>query len=225
MNGPLVLAIESATSCVGCALGTPAGVLASTHSTRGRHHAESLAPQIQQVVAEAGAVIADIEMIAVDVGPGLYTGLRVGITTARAMAHTLSVPMLAVTSVEAIAHANRNSGALTVAIDARRGEVFHSTFVFDSTGAMTGSEPGVATADQVDTRESTIVVGDGALVYAESFARLGLTVDVDAVHLPMPEAVLELAVSRLDKAVDPTAIEPLYLRRPDAVAKWEGAAR
>lgn len=223
MSARLVLAIESATSCVGCALGTPDGVIASTYSTRGRRHAESLAPQIEFVAAQAGVAITDIEMVAVDVGPGLYTGLRVGITTARAMAHTLAVPMLPITSLEAIAYSNRGSGDMTVAIDARRGEVFHSTFVVGADGALTGTEPKVGPAAEIVRADSNRVVGDGALVYAEAFTQLGLTVDHDAVHLPLPDAILELALGRLGRAVDATAVEPLYLRRPDAVAKWEGA--
>lgn len=221
MSGPLVLAIESATSCVGCALGTPDGVIASTYSTRGRRHAESLAPQIEFVAAQAGIAITDIEILAVDVGPGLYTGLRVGITTARAMAHMLKVPMVAVTSLEALAHANRVGGDLVCAIDARRREVFHAAFTFDQSGTMTGTVPAVSEADAVPTDGPTRVVGDGALVYSDTFTANGLRVDTEAGHLPLPDSILAVALSRLDRAVDPVGIEPLYLRRPDAVAKWE----
>jgi len=223
MTGPFVLAIESATSCVGCALGTPDGVIASTYSARGRRHAESLAPQIEFVAQQAGAAITDIEVIAVDVGPGLYTGLRVGITTARAMAHTLGVPMIPVTSLEAIAHANRAGGDMVVAIDARRGEVFHAAFTFDADGAPTGDEPAVGAADSVPNRNLQRVIGDGAMAYVDEFAAAGLSVDATASHLPLPDAILALAVDRLDRAVRPADVHPLYLRRPDAVAKWEGA--
>lgn len=221
MSGPLILAIESATSCVGCALGTSEGILASTYSARGRRHAESLAPQIEFVVGQAGAAITDIDLVAVDVGPGLYTGLRVGIATARAMAHTLGVPMVAVGSLEAIAHANRSGGDMLVAIDARRQEVFHAAFTVDD-GTIAGTEPAVGPVKSIATRPGGRVVGDGALVYADAFAQLGVRVDLDATHLPLPDAVLALAAGRLDRQVAPKEIEPVYLRRPDAVAKWEG---
>jgi len=225
MTTPLVLAIESATSCVGCALGTAGGVIGSTYSTRGRRHAESLAPQIEFLAAQAGVAITDIDMVAVDIGPGLYTGLRVGITTARAMAHTLDVPMLTVTSLEAIAHANRAGGDMVVAIDARRGEVFHASFTVNSDGTLSGTEPTVGPAEDVAANESTRVVGDGALVYADAFAANGLLLDIEATHLPLPDAVLEVALGRVDAAVDAATVLPLYLRRPDAVAKWEAASR
>ncbi|MEQ8842429.1 MAG: tRNA (adenosine(37)-N6)-threonylcarbamoyltransferase complex dimerization subunit type 1 TsaB [Acidimicrobiales bacterium] len=223
MTTPLVLSIESATSCVGCAIGTADGVIASTHSTRARRHAESLAPQIEFVLAQAGVHVTDIEMVAVDVGPGLYTGLRVGITTARAMAHMLGVPMLAVSSLEAIAHANRAGGAMTVTIDARRGEVFHAAFTISPGGSIDGTEPAVGSPSSVPSDGPTRVVGDGVLVHAEALSAAGLHIDADGVHVPSPDSILALATSRLERAVQPVEVQPLYLRRPDAVAKWDMA--
>lgn len=216
----MILAIESAASCVGCAFGSPDGVLASTYTARGRRHAESLAPQIEFVLGQADAAVSDIDCVAVDVGPGLYTGLRVGITTARAMAHTLDVPMVPVSSLDAIAHANRGGGDMIVAIDARRHEVFHCAFTVSADGSLVGTEPRVGPPDGVGVDGVRRVVGDGALVYADVFEHAGLTVDATATHLPLPDAVLELAGARVDEAVAPSQVEPLYLRRPDAVAKW-----
>ena len=84
----LILGIESAGTQVGCAVGGHEGVLASAHSGRGRRHAEALAPQIDFVRRQAGIRLSEIGAVAVDVGPGLFTGLRVGIATAVAMAIT-----------------------------------------------------------------------------------------------------------------------------------------
>lgn len=220
MTGPLVLAIESATSCVGCAIGTPDGVIASTYSARGRRHAESLAPQIEFVAGQSGVALGELEHIAVDVGPGLYTGLRVGITTARAMAHTLGITMVPVTSLDAIAHANRAGGEMIVAIDARRGEVFHAVYSVDADGGLSGTDPAVGPAESIDAGVHRRVVGDGALVYADEFEERELHVDRDASPSPLPDSILALAMTRLDRAVPPAEITPLYLRRPDAVANW-----
>ena len=88
MNAPLVLAIESATARVGCAIGAADVVMASAYSARGRRHAESLVPQIQFIVQQAGVAVRDIEMVAVDVGPGLYTGLRDRKSTRLNSSHT-----------------------------------------------------------------------------------------------------------------------------------------
>ena len=82
----LILGIESATSQVGCAIGGHEGVLASCHSSKGRRHAENLAPQIDFVRRQARIELEEVSVVAVDLGPGLFTGLRVGIATAMATA-------------------------------------------------------------------------------------------------------------------------------------------
>ncbi|MDW3220796.1 MAG: tRNA (adenosine(37)-N6)-threonylcarbamoyltransferase complex dimerization subunit type 1 TsaB [Acidimicrobiales bacterium] len=212
MNAPLILAIESATSCVGCALGTVDGALAATHTVQARRHAESLAPQIRSVLAEAGRAVRDIDIVAVDVGPGLYTGLRVGITTARAMAHTLGVPMVGVTSLEAVAW---QAGVdVTVALDARRREVFHETFT-----AGIGSGPAVGPPTDAIAAGRTLV-GDGAAEYESDVLAAGATVDHTVTAYPLPESILALAAGRVGEAGAPETIRPLYLRAPDAVAKF-----
>jgi tRNA threonylcarbamoyladenosine biosynthesis protein TsaB len=226
VSGPLILAIESATARVGCAMGTVEEIRASTFSARPRRHAESLIPQIRFVADQAGAAIDDIEVVAVDVGPGLYTGLRVGISTARAMAHTLGVPMIAVTSLETIARGARCDDDLVVAIDARRGEVFHSTFLAVDGHLSSGSEPAVSTpealAETLAARAPIRVVGDGAIAHSAVFTARGLAVGDVETAFPSPDDVLRVAAARPNSVVPPTAVEPLYLRRPDAVAKWEG---
>lgn len=222
MTGPLVLAIESATSCVGCAVGTADGVLAAAWSTRGRRHAESLAPQIEFVLDQAGLEAADLEALAVDVGPGLYTGLRVGVTTARAMAHALDVPVVAVSSLDAVAHVNRAGGDATVVLDARRGEVYHAAYTADGSSIVATEACVGAVVDLPDTMPRR-VVGDGVAPYADELRAAGFVIDPDAPAIPRPDAILELAVARIDDAVPPAGIQPRYLRRPDAVAKWEGA--
>ena len=99
----LILGIESAGAQVGCAVGGHEGVLASAHSGRGRRHAEALAPQIEFVRCQAGIELSEVGAVAVDVGPGLFTGLRVGIATAVALAYALGVPMIPVPSLDLMA--------------------------------------------------------------------------------------------------------------------------
>src|SRR5204862_7517057 len=110
----LILGIESATTQVGCAIGGHEGVLASFHSARGKRHAETLAPAIDFVRRQALVEFDDLGAIAVDVGPGLFTGLRVGIATAKALAQTLRVPMIGVSSLDLLAFRVRYTGRLIV---------------------------------------------------------------------------------------------------------------
>ncbi|MCY3805504.1 MAG: tRNA (adenosine(37)-N6)-threonylcarbamoyltransferase complex dimerization subunit type 1 TsaB [bacterium] len=124
----LILGIESASDQCGCALAAEDGVLAETRLALPRRHAEALAPQMRFVCEQAGVALADIEAVAVDHGPGLYTGLRAGLATAKATAAALEIGVVPVGSLEALAYgaaavARPGETVLSV-LDARRGEVF-----------------------------------------------------------------------------------------------------
>ena len=96
----LVLGIETATPQVGVAIGGHEGVIASFHTARDRRHAETLAPAIQFLCAQTQLELNDIGVVAVDIGPGLFTGLRVGLATAKAVAHACKVPMIGISSLD-----------------------------------------------------------------------------------------------------------------------------
>ncbi len=138
-----LLAIESATDMVGVALLRDDGGSAERVHLGGRAHAELLAPAIEEVCAVSGCTVADIDQIAVDVGPGLFTGLRVGVATAKALAQALGIPLLGVGSLDVLAAAVGDAGAeepgagrggpVASVVDARRGEVFAAAFRFDRT--------------------------------------------------------------------------------------------
>lgn len=100
----LILAIETATQSVGVALANEHGVVAHLEVRQGRRHAETVVPAVEQLLAHAEASMADITRIAVDVGPGLFTGLRVGVATAKAYALALDVPIVAISSLELVAY-------------------------------------------------------------------------------------------------------------------------
>lgn len=125
-----ILALETATDVVGCAIGIAGGqTRASMLVGSERSHGEMLAPMIQAVLAEADMSIADIDLIAVDCGPGRYTGIRVGIATAAALAYARSLPVAAVSSTELLAFGARNfNGYIVPVVDARRGEVFYAVY-------------------------------------------------------------------------------------------------
>ena len=142
-----LLAIESATDMVGVALIRDDGASAERVHLGGRAHAELLVPAIEEVCAVSGCKVTDIDRIAVDIGPGLFTGLRVGVATAKALAQALDVPLLGVSSLDvlaaAAAEAARSQAEASVpapaapvvpVVDARRGEVFVAAYRFDRPG-------------------------------------------------------------------------------------------
>src|SRR3954462_11419206 len=160
---------------VGCAVGGVEGVFASFHASRGRRHAETLAPAIEFVCAQARIEMHEISAVAVDGGPGLFTGLRVGVATAKAMAFALRVPMLGLSSLDLLAFPVRHTRRLIVAVvDARRGEVFSACYRHVPGGVQRITEPMVSSppslcSDLVAMAEECLVVGDGAMRYASLF--------------------------------------------------------
>jgi len=221
----LILGIESATGRVGCAIGGHEGVRASVQTTRDRRHAELLAPQIQAACTHAGVDLSDLGAVAVDVGPGLYTGLRVGVTTAITIAHALRVPMVAVSSLDLVAYPLRHTGrTLAVVIDARRGEVFHARYGCLPGGVQRLDGPEVCSPDHVVSQilasaEETLVAGDGAESYVSMFEGLrGVELADPGFAHPSAESLVLLAhaLALREEFVRPDEIEPLYLRRPDA---------
>lgn len=226
----LILGIESATAQVGCAIGGHEGVLASTHSARGRRHAESLAPQIEFILSQARIEISEISVVAVDVGPGLYTGLRVGISTAMATAFGLSVPMIGVSSLDLLAFPARYTRRLIVAtIDARRGELFTAFYRQVPGGVQRVSEPRVVTPEDLAgelqaASTECLVVGDGALRYRELLEGIKkVEIADDSLAYPSAASLVTLAHARAlrEEFVQPAEIAPLYLRRPDAEVNWQ----
>lgn len=225
----LILGVTTATQQVGCAIGGHEGVLASAHSARGKRHAETLVPSIDFVRTQARVELNDVSVIAVDVGPGLFTGLRVGIAAAKAMAHALRVPMVGISSLDLLAWPVRHSAREIVAVvDARRGEVFHARYRPTPGGVqrLAGpvvSEPRELRADLQASDTEYLLVGDGALRYAEEWDDM-VRVEMAEQYLAYPNAasLVQLAHARAlrEDFVQPWELEPLYLRPPDAEINW-----
>jgi tRNA threonylcarbamoyladenosine biosynthesis protein TsaB len=230
----LILGVESATAQVGCAIGGHEGVLASTHSSRAKRHAESLIPAVEFVSRQARVPLPDISVVAVDVGPGLFTGLRVGVASAKAIAQALRVPMIGVSSLDLLAFPARFSSRLIVAvIDARRGELFYAFYRQVPGGVQRFSERRLASPDDLAsellaTGEDTLLVGDGAIRYADRFVDRGNVeiVDQGLAH-PSARSLVQLAHARAlrEEWVQPWELSVLYVRRPDAEINWSTRER
>src|SRR3954454_747870 len=230
----IILGIETATTRVGCAIGGVEGVLASFQATRGRRHAETLTPAIEFVCQQARVEFKEISALAVDIGPGLFTGLRVGVATAKAMAQALPVPMIGFSRLDLLAFAVRYSGRLVAAVvDARRGEVFYALYRHVPGGVQRLTEPVVAAPDDLTSElmargEDCLAVGDGALRYAELLDEVShVEVGSTGTAFPSAEALVELAHPRAvrEEFVQPWEIEALYLRKADAEVNFETLVR
>ncbi len=225
----LILGIETATAQAGCAIGGHEGVRASIHSARAKRHCENLTPAIEFLCVQAEVTLNEIGLVAVDVGPGLFTGLRVGLATAKAIAYARRIPMIGVSSLDLLAFPVRFSSRLIVAaIDARRGEIYHAFYRQVPGGVQRVTEYAVATPDDLAsellaTGEELLLVGDGAHRYREVFEGLAKVEIVDQANSqPSAASLVQLAHARAlrEDFSQPGDIEPIYLRRPDAEINW-----
>lgn len=225
----LILGIESATEQVGCAIGGHEGVLALFESSRGRRHAETLAPAVEFVCRQARVELAELGVIAVDIGPGLFTGMRVGLATAKAMAQALRIPMIGIASLDLLAFPVRFTSRLIVAvIDARRGEVFSAFYRHVPGGVQRVSDYQVGRPEDLVNelqarKQDCLLVGDGALRYQQLFAEVrGVELAEQSLAHPSAGPLVLLAHARAlrEDWVNPWELEPLYLRKPDAEINW-----
>lgn len=226
----LILGIDTATQQVGAAIGGHEGVLAAFQSAKGRRHAETLVPAIKFLCAQTKVELSDIGAIAVDVGPGLFTGLRVGVATAKAMASALKIPMVPVTSLDLLAFEVRWSPRRIVSVvDARRGEVFYAFYRQVPGGVQRLSEMRCASPEELcseiqATGEEVLAVGDGALRYQENLSDLTRVEVEDAgLAFPSPAALVQLAHARAlrEDFVNAWDLQPVYLRKADAEINWQ----
>jgi tRNA threonylcarbamoyladenosine biosynthesis protein TsaB len=229
----LILGIESATVQVGCAIAGHEGVLAAFQAARRRRHVEALVPAIDFTARQAGVSLDELGAIAVDVGPGLFSGLRVGVTTAKTMAQMLRLPVIGVSSLDLLAFPVRYSSRLIVAaIDARRGELFYALYrqvpggVQCLSGYQVGS-PDDLVSELVARGEDALLVGDGTVRYGDAFTDVaGVELAGPAHAYPSATALVELAHPRAlrEEFVAASEVEPLYLRKTDAEINWDATA-
>jgi len=204
----LILAFDTATPAVTVALvDGERGVLAESSAVDPRRHGELLAPAVTEVLRQGGAVPADVTDIAVGLGPGPYTGLRVGVVTALAFGNALGKPVRGVGTLDVLAHGARVEGPFLAATDARRKEVYWAAY--DGTGART-SGPSVDRPADVPGAGTRPAVGAGAELYVDVFG------DVREPRYPSAAVLADLVAKRLEEGGELLPPEPLYLRRPDA---------
>jgi tRNA threonylcarbamoyladenosine biosynthesis protein TsaB len=231
----LVLAIETSTPQTSVALGTEQGVLGSTSLSWGKGHSEVVVPAIDHLLRWSEVRPGQIGGVAVGLGPGLFTGLRVGVTTARTLGQVLGVPIVGIASLDALAFSVRYSRWRIVAVtDGKRGEVFSAAYrqvpggVARETEYQVGAPERLA-ADLEASGEETLLVGGGALLYRRIIEQGGGRVEFASLSRAFPDAesLLELALPRFhrEETSRPADVVPTYVRKSDAEIDWGRAGR
>jgi tRNA threonylcarbamoyl adenosine modification protein YeaZ len=205
----LVLALDTSTPATSVALVDDGRVLAERSEVAANRHGELLTPLIAEALDAAGAGSRDVGLVAVGVGPGPFTGLRVGIVTAAGFADALAVPARGVCSLDAVACAAERPWdvGFSVVTDARRKEVYWARYASGRRIDGPRVERPAHVAQQLSPGE--VVSGFATTMYAAEFA--GQTIDETSGY-PSAPAIARLAVD--DNWSLP--VQPLYLRRPDA---------
>jgi tRNA threonylcarbamoyladenosine biosynthesis protein TsaB len=195
----VLLAFDTATPAITVAVSDGQNVRAEITTVDPRRHGEVLAAGIEYVLRQAGVRPADLRSIAVGVGPGPFTGLRVGVVTAKAMGAALDIPVRGVCTLDVLAHAAALSGEFLVATDARRKEVYWARY-------RSGTRVDGPHVDRpADVAYDGSVVGHGAALYPDAFP------DPRPPEFPSAAAICSYVASGRP-TFDPL---PLYLRRPD----------
>ncbi|HET8599421.1 MAG TPA: tRNA (adenosine(37)-N6)-threonylcarbamoyltransferase complex dimerization subunit type 1 TsaB [Segeticoccus sp.] len=233
----LLLAVDTATSAVTVALHDGTRTLAEQTTLDARRHAELLAPALERVLAETGHGADEVTAVVAGTGPGPFTGLRVGLVTARTFAFVRGIPVYGVCSLDVLAHQAwlqrrgvdgvaagsmraasepaAEADRLLVATDARRKEVYWATYRLTERGAAREGEPQVSRPAELPQQVCSLpTVGRGPVLYPELLPQGGAPLDVSAA------ALADLAARALRGDADRDSVltdpEPLYLRRPDA---------
>jgi tRNA threonylcarbamoyladenosine biosynthesis protein TsaB len=217
----LLLAIDTSTSAITVALHGE-GVATSAEVVDARGHTEQLAPLIQTCLRSAGRTPSDVTDVVVGTGPGPFTGLRVGIATGLVFGHARGIPVHGVCSLDALAAdaaAEVGRGEFLVATDARRKEVYWARYAADGAAVRRLTEPAVdRPADLPEAVRALPTAGRGPRLFPALFPAALDLLDVRA------QILATVALDRLERGL-PMPVDPLYLRRPDALTTAERAAR
>lgn len=220
-----LVGFDTATPRVSVAVARDGAVLAELDLPPGRRHAEDLAPAIADLCRRTQVPISGLSAVAVGIGPGLFTGLRVGITTARVLAQSLAIPVVGIATLDLIAYPLRHSGRVVVPVlDARRHEVFFARYRGVPGGLQRISDYTVArpedlAGDLAARGEETLLAGEPQFLAASGLADLERTELAGAMAAgPRAGALVELATAAVarEEFCAPDQVTPLYLRDSDA---------
>ncbi|MFT3874528.1 MAG: tRNA (adenosine(37)-N6)-threonylcarbamoyltransferase complex dimerization subunit type 1 TsaB [Nocardioides sp.] len=202
----MLLAFDTATPLVTVALAEGSDVVIEHRADLPMRHGEQLAPLIERCLTEAGLVRQDLTAVAVGVGPGPFTGLRVGLVTARTLGYVLQIPVYGVCTLDVLAVEAVQTGAVgatfEAATDARRKEVYLASYDDDAVRL-----DGPRVVRPAEASSTGPVVGEGAVLYPDAFP------DAREPRRPSAGWLARVVADERAELLDP---EPLYLRRPDA---------
>ena len=221
------LAIETATPASSVALGDGAELRAMSLSVDGKGHVGFLIPAIDFCFSRAGWSPSDLDLVAVDIGPGPFTGLRAGLAAAQALAAAVGVPIVTVSSLDVLAlRAATGRRKIWPVVDVRRGQVATAPYRPLPGGVVQDGPDEVVTPEELGAvinaaGEDALVVGDHSALPDGVFQGLH-RVKLGRPRYPSADVILEIAQMRAKRDLFAAAedVRPLYMREPDAQINW-----
>lgn len=228
------MALETATPVCSVAMIQAGIVLAELNIQTGNTHSGRLMPQIAGLIEMTGANIADVEALAVSIGPGSFTGLRIGLTTAKALAYAWGKPIVGIQTLEALAYGcPASDGWVAAMLDAQKGRVYEALYQWKQ-GWPTEIRPiriidaEQSIAEMIEQAVPIMLVGEAVRDYAEKIGKTDNLV-VAPEHCLMPRAasvgLMGYRKFQQGMAVAATKLNPFYVRRPEAEELWEKRCR
>jgi len=222
-----VLAIETSTSQSGVVLADGRDVIAEASRVDRRGHASFLIPAVDFCFDQAGWFPHDLDAIVVDLGPGLYTGIRVGVATAQGLAAALGIPVVGGSSLDTLALAaatgHRHIYSL---VDVRRGEWAVATYQPVPGGVVRDGPPTLMTPEKLrgllmSDPSNPLIVGDAEALPEETVSGIH-RVKIGKPRYPPARSLLEVGLSQLERGPFPSeTLRPIYLREPDVTLNWD----
>ncbi|MBI5847825.1 MAG: tRNA (adenosine(37)-N6)-threonylcarbamoyltransferase complex dimerization subunit type 1 TsaB [Nitrospirae bacterium] len=222
-----ILAIETSTMLGGVAIADEKGLIAETRLNVKSTHSERLMATIDEQLRQSELALCDIDVFAVASGPGSFTGLRIGLSTAKGLCYATGRPLVLVPTLDAYARSFPFSRhPVCVMLDARRGEVYAAVYQWSGGFVKLLDEVSAAPEDLFrDVDSPVILAGEGALVYRDRLLALLGDRALFAPLIHMVPSPANVALLGLEKAVqgaftDASAAEPFYIRKSEAEVKW-----
>ncbi|HWJ02709.1 MAG TPA: tRNA (adenosine(37)-N6)-threonylcarbamoyltransferase complex dimerization subunit type 1 TsaB [Verrucomicrobiae bacterium] len=226
-----ILSIDTATKVTGLAIHRAGNLVAESFLHTDKTHSERLMPMIMQIMEQAGIGFADLNAVAVTSGPGSFTGLRIGMATAKGIAQVRQIPVLGVNTLDALAqHGVNFPGVVVPILDARKDEVYTAVFRSEHGhlsryGDYRAINPVELANELVDVPENILFVGDAVPAYRnilQDILGAKAVFHPDSMSMPRGSHVGYLAVKRFAKGEtdDLFALKPFYIRPSEAEVTW-----
>lgn len=226
-----LLAIDTSTLVSSVALATKHKLIAELTVHTRKTHSERLMPHIAEILCMSDMEKNELQAIAVSIGPGSFTGLRIGLATAKSLAYALNIPIIGVPTLASLAYACPVPGVVIVPmLDAQKGNTYQAEYCWQDGNLIELKPPHVAQAVQSLTElasrpEPVLLVGESAVQYQEQVKELSGSLILGQPHIVIPRAgnVALMAHQLLEQGIsqDVMTLEPMYIRRSEAEVLWE----